>query len=121
MREPRWSFNSIAHAHASTFALAYWHVLKTFCNEAVVRCSVFQNPDEGHFDNVASSLLLLFEISTMEMWPTTLYNVVDGTEPGLQPERDKHQGTERSVSGALRLVWCPWKHWFSFLGSSYTY
>ena len=67
----------------------------------------FQNPDEGHFDDVPSALLLLFEISTMEMWPTTLYNVVDGSAPGLRPEKDLHQGAVYCIAWISRkmFVW----------------
>ena len=38
-----------------------------------------------HFDNVAESLLCLFEMSTTEGWPTVMWNTVDSGEVGRQP------------------------------------
>lgn len=38
-----------------------------------------------HFDNVAESLLCLFEMSTTEGWPTVMWNAVDAGDVGRQP------------------------------------
>ena len=44
-----------------------------------------------NFDNIFDSMLTLFEISTLEMWPDFMYNAVDTTGPGEPMERDKNQ------------------------------
>ena len=31
----------------------------------------------GNFDHIGSALLILFEISTLEMWPNIMYHAVD--------------------------------------------
>eukprot|EP00965_Chrysotila_dentata_P154537 5106230-Pleurochrysis_carterae.AAC.1 len=35
------------------------------------------NPDFGHFDNVATSVLLLLEVACLEGWPDVMYRVMD--------------------------------------------
>lgn len=32
---------------------------------------------QSNFDNIFSSILLLYEVSGLEMWPDTMYNAVD--------------------------------------------
>ena len=38
------------------------------------------------FDNIFSSILVLVEVASLEMWPTIMYRVVDSTAPGLAPQ-----------------------------------
>jgi hypothetical protein len=40
------------------------------------------------FDDVFSSMVLFFEVSTLEMWLDIMYAAVDGTQPGFAPRRD---------------------------------
>lgn len=40
------------------------------------------------FDNIGTSLLVLFEVSTLEQWPTIMYTVVDMVGPDRASERD---------------------------------
>ncbi|MES1907626.1 MAG: hypothetical protein MHM6MM_000707 [Cercozoa sp. M6MM] len=49
---------------------------------------IWENPKFGSFDTVFSSLLLLFEVSTLEMWPDMLLRAVDVTGVEQAPERD---------------------------------
>lgn len=43
---------------------------------------------EYHFDNVAASMLTLFEVSTLEMWPDYMYRAIDSRGEGLAGKRD---------------------------------
>jgi hypothetical protein len=53
---------------------------------------VWSNPPQfGSFDNIASSVLLMFELSTEENWPNTMYNFVDATPPGQANVTDYNQ------------------------------
>ena len=58
---------------------------------------VWANPDFGNavvpgsdisFDNVLNSMVLFFEVATLEMWLEIMYASVDGTSPGYSPRRD---------------------------------
>jgi len=42
----------------------------------------------SNFDNVFNSILVLFEISTLEMWPDYMYSAVDSVSSEEAPERD---------------------------------
>jgi len=41
----------------------------------------------GNFDSIFSSMLILFEVATLEMWPDVMLAVIDG-RPELAPKRD---------------------------------
>lgn len=45
----------------------------------------WKQPDFGHFDNIFASTLLLFEMSSMEMWPDVMLRGMDITDVGLAP------------------------------------
>lgn len=47
----------------------------------------WENAD-ANFDNIFNSILLLFEVSTLEMWPDYMYRALDSTEPGKGPSKD---------------------------------
>jgi Ion transport protein len=49
------------------------------------------NPPFGNFDNIWNSVLILFEIASMEMWPDMLYRAVDTTHVDGPRERDSNQ------------------------------
>ena len=48
------------------------------------------NPPFGSFDNTPSSMLLLFEMSTLEGWTEVMFATVDATAIGEAPQRDAH-------------------------------
>eukprot|EP00966_Prymnesium_polylepis_P266257 6150543-Prymnesium_polylepis.2 len=50
----------------------------------------WENPQFGSFDNIFSSALLLFEISTLEGWPSVVYAGIDATGVDLAHVRDAH-------------------------------
>ncbi|CEP00345.1 hypothetical protein PBRA_001399, partial [Plasmodiophora brassicae] len=50
--------------------------------------AIWRNPDVGHLDDVGSALLLLFEISSWEGWPTAMNHLVDATPTGQPPIQD---------------------------------
>lgn len=64
----------------------------------------FINPDSGtivkrdwrnppfHFDNIFMSMLTLFEICSLEMWPDYMYPCVDAIGPGKAGERNHNPG-----------------------------
>lgn len=56
-------------------------------NSGVIVERDWRNSD-FHFDNVAMSMLTLFEVSTLEMWPDYMYLAIDSRGPGLAPKRD---------------------------------
>lgn len=41
-----------------------------------------------HFDNILMSMLTLFEISSLEMWPDYMYPCIDAVGPGKAGERN---------------------------------
>lgn len=41
-----------------------------------------------HFDNIFSSMLVLFELSTLEMWPDIMYKAVDAVGPEKGPREN---------------------------------
>mmetsp|Transcript_11321 Transcript_11321/g.26831 ORF Transcript_11321/g.26831 Transcript_11321/m.26831 type:complete len:1216 (+) Transcript_11321:1-3648(+) len=43
---------------------------------------------DANFDNVLNSLITLFEMATLEMWPDIMYDAVDATGIDKQPIRD---------------------------------
>jgi hypothetical protein len=45
-----------------------------------------------HFDNIFAGMLSMFQLTTLEDWPTMLANAVDVTEVGRQPQRDHSLG-----------------------------
>ena len=51
----------------------------------------WSNPSYGNFDTIFDALLVLKEVSSLEMWPTILYRAVDINGIGNAPLRDKHQ------------------------------
>ena len=46
------------------------------------------NPYDRHFDNVPCSMLLLFEVASLEMWPDIMYSVIDATPPDEPPKEN---------------------------------
>lgn len=49
--------------------------------------AVWHNPIEtGDFDDFGSALLVIFELSTQELWHLTMYKAIDAVGPGLAPE-----------------------------------
>ena len=52
--------------------------------------ATWKNPAAGNFDNIFAAMLVLFEVSTLEMWPDVLYRAVDVTSVGAAPARDEH-------------------------------
>jgi hypothetical protein len=48
-------------------------------------------PGTGHFDNVGSALLVMFELATEENWPNTMYAYVDYAGPGKAPVINSNQ------------------------------
>ena len=49
-------------------------------------------PNEfGTFDNIFSAMLLLFEVASLEQWPTVMYAAVDARGIGKHPARDHNQ------------------------------
>ena len=38
---------------------------------------------EYNFDNTASALMLLFEVSTLSNWPSIMFSAVDSTDAGI--------------------------------------
>ena len=48
-------------------------------------------PGFGSFDNIFSAFLVMFELSTEENWPVTMYNYIDATPPGLAHVVDYNQ------------------------------
>jgi len=51
---------------------------------------VWKNPNFGSFDHIGHSLEILFQISTLEMWPDLMYRAVDVDTPDTAPIRDNH-------------------------------
>ena len=49
---------------------------------------------EWNFDNIAHSLLTLFEVATLEMWLPIMYNSADIVGIDKQPIRDASKGME---------------------------
>jgi len=49
------------------------------------------NPKDYNFDNIAESILALFEMATLEGWLAVMYSGVDAREEGLHPIRDFDQ------------------------------
>lgn len=39
-----------------------------------------------NFDHMVSSLLVLFELASLESWPTIMLDIIDSTAPGLAPK-----------------------------------
>ena len=58
---------------------------KTAC---IAAGGVWANPSWGNFDTVESSALLLFEMSTLEGWPTAMIAGIDATAVESAPVRD---------------------------------
>lgn len=52
----------------------------------------FANPHLGNFDSVPAAMLLLFELSSLECWPTVMFHAVDSVGPGLGAERGHNPG-----------------------------
>eukprot|EP00659_Diplonema_papillatum_P022930 gene22930-35140_t len=48
----------------------------------------WENKSSQHFDNIFASLLTLFEISTLELWSTIMYNCIDSVSVDEAPRRD---------------------------------
>mmetsp|Transcript_43521 Transcript_43521/g.105631 ORF Transcript_43521/g.105631 Transcript_43521/m.105631 type:complete len:2203 (+) Transcript_43521:102-6710(+) len=48
----------------------------------------WQNPDIGHFDDVFSAILTLFEMSMLERWPEVMYRGMDSFALDEAPRRD---------------------------------
>jgi hypothetical protein len=49
--------------------------------------AVWHNPvTTGNFDNFGSALLVVFELSTQELWHLVMYKAVDAVGPGHAPE-----------------------------------
>eukprot|EP00755_Sulcionema_specki_P002765 Sspe_Gene.27001::Locus_11437_Transcript_3_5_Confidence_0.286_Length_6396::g.27001::m.27001 len=46
------------------------------------------NKEPQHYDNIMSSLLTLFEISTLELWSSIMYNAIDAVGHDSAPRRD---------------------------------
>lgn len=46
------------------------------------------NPSFGHFDNIASAALLLFEMASLEGWTTVMFVGIDARGVELAPVRD---------------------------------
>lgn len=63
---------------------------------------VWKNPDVANFDNIFNSMLALFEIASMEMWPDVMYRAVDISVEGGAPKRDNHQ--EYSIYFAVYII-----------------
>ena len=66
-------------------------------------------PSLGSFDNVATSALLLFEVSTLEGWPDVMFAVIDAKGVDVAPERDAQPANALFliawvVMGAMCLV-----------------
>ena len=57
----------------------------TACAAAGLR---WANPPFGHFDNIFSASLLLFEMSTLEGWTDVLWSGMDVTAAGQAPSRE---------------------------------
>ena len=41
----------------------------------------WKNPPFGNFDNIMSAALLLFEVSSLEGWPTVMFRGIDSVGP----------------------------------------
>ena len=50
----------------------------------------WHNPARGNFDSTPSSMLLLFEMSTLEGWLGVMFTAIDATGVGTAPVRDAH-------------------------------
>ena len=58
--------------------------------ECLAAGGAWENPLWGNFDNILSSALLLFEMSTLEGWTTVMYAGIDATGVDQNPVRDAH-------------------------------
>lgn len=66
-----------------------WNLNQTACVgnyivENVAYAREWRNPSY-HFDNIGNALLVLFELSTLEMWPTVMHAAMDITSPENAP------------------------------------
>ena len=59
------------------------HATEAAC---VAAGGLWENPSIGSFDNFFSAALILFEISSLEGWPTIMFAGVDATEMGEAPQ-----------------------------------
>lgn len=57
-----------------------------------------------HFDHIGGALLLLFELSTLELWPHMQLACIDATPPGQPPQRDANPLA--AVYYALAVLFC---------------
>lgn len=64
----------------------YTHLLPNGTLGSAVRR--WSNPDFGHFDDVFSSVLILFEMSMLERWPEVMYRGMDTFAVDEAPRRD---------------------------------
>ena len=58
----------------------------------------------GNFDNIFNSMLILFELATLEQWPSIMYSAIDANGAGLAPSRDAHP--ERAIFFVVFLLVC---------------
>ena len=77
----------------------YWYCVDSTATDFVVldldevECVAFdggrwQTNKFGNFDNIGSSMSLLFELATLEQWPDIMYSAIDAQGPGMKPLRD---------------------------------
>jgi len=62
---------------------------KTAC-EANPTLYAWRNPRLGSFDNLASAMLLLFEIATPSLWPVFMYRAIDVSHRDSAPSLNEH-------------------------------
>lgn len=96
------------------FAGLYWYCVDTTSTslniiyvdklECIGPNQRWQSNILGNFDNVFSSMLILFELATLEQWPSIMYSAIDARGPGLSPERDAHP--ERAIFFVVFLLVC---------------
>ena len=48
------------------------------------------NPHSGSFDNIFSSMLILFVLTTGDAWEEFMWTAMDAVDVGIAPERNDH-------------------------------
>ena len=59
---------------------------------AMAMARLTNNYNNNSFDNFFIAMLTLFEVASLEMWPSVMYSTNDVTKVGFAPERNGAEG-----------------------------